>query len=78
MKKKLRTKVDWMPGMQFIFLSYDRHVEQDEAKTLCERYFDTHKSATLPNEALEVDLSPAYEIPITGVSRPRFAPVPRE
>jgi hypothetical protein len=76
--KVFRTEYARMPGQAFVFLTLGRPVSHDELEDLCVKYFDEHKYRTKAGEALEVDLRPAFQSPISDVTDVQFRSVPLE
>jgi hypothetical protein len=57
------TRVEWMPGVHFIFITERRELKRTELDELCKKYFGLHRAKTRPTQALLVDLtadSPSY------------------
>jgi hypothetical protein len=77
MKTRFYTRGDWQNGVHFIFASLERELTGEEFEMLCERYLKKHQEITLSKQALFVDLSPAFEIPLADVTPKTFLGVPQ-
>jgi hypothetical protein len=62
------TKYSHLKGMDYIFLSLDRLLTGEECEELAMKYFEEHKSRTLPGQALIVDIRPAFRNPSADVT----------
>jgi hypothetical protein len=69
-----RTDYEFLKGVDYIFVSFDRSLSGEECHELAEKYFETHKGMTLPGQALRVDLRPAFGKPLADVT-PKFRAV---
>ena len=67
-----------MPGMVYIFLTSERPVSHEEIDDLCIKYFDEHQKIALPKQALQVDLRPAFSVPLEEITGAQFLSVPIE
>ena len=47
-------------GVDYIFASLDRYLSGDECDQLHQKYFESHKKMTEPDEWLLIDLRPAF------------------
>lgn len=65
-----------MPGVHFIFATVDRELKSEEVDGLCEKYFELHRKIALPDEALFVDLRPAFSTPLADITPETFVGVP--
>jgi hypothetical protein len=75
-EKTFVTRTQWMPGVHFIFASVGRSLEDQEVAELCVRYFGMHQNVTYVNEALFVDLRPAFSVPLSEITPETFLRVP--
>lgn len=66
--KPFRTDYEFLKGVDYIFVSFDRNLSGEECHELAEKYFETHKGMTLPGQALRVDLRPAFGKPLADVT----------
>jgi hypothetical protein len=66
--KPLTTKYALQEGTNYIFLSFDREPTAAECHKLAVQYFEEHKKMTLPEEALIVDVRPAFRKPLANVT----------
>ena len=48
----------------------------EEIEELCEKYMQRHREITLPDEALFVDLRPAFSVPLSDVTPKTMIGVP--
>jgi hypothetical protein len=60
-----------MPGVDYTFASLVRHLTGEECALLAAEYFEEHRDTTLPGEVLFVDLRPAFQKDLAGVT-PQF------
>jgi hypothetical protein len=62
-----------------MFATQVRKLTDQEAKQLCERYVILHRYRMVrPNEALFVDLRPAFSIPLSNVNPKESFAVPKD
>ena len=62
-----------------MFATQARRLTDEEAKQLCEKYVIVHRYRMVrPNEALFVDLRPAFSIPLSDAEPKESFPVPRD
>jgi hypothetical protein len=69
-----RTDYEFLKGVDYIFVSFDRNLSGEECHELAEKYFETHQRMTLPGQALRVDFRPAFRKPLADVA-PKFRAV---
>ena len=68
-----------LQGNHFMFATEVRKLTDEEAKKLCEKYVIVHRYRMVrPNEALFVDLRPAFSIPLNDVEPKESFPVPKD
>jgi len=68
-----------LQGDHFMFATQARKLSDEEAKQLCEKYVIVHRYRMVrPNEALFVDLRPAFSIPLSEVEPKESFPVPKD
>jgi hypothetical protein len=61
------TNYSLMKGVDYIFVSLDRHLTGEECDELATKYFEAHDYMTLPGQALLIDLRPAFRKPLVEV-----------
>ena len=61
-----RTDYEFLKGVDYIFVSFERNLSGEECHELAEKFFETHKGMTLPGQALRVDLRPAFRKPLAA------------
>jgi hypothetical protein len=76
-KKTFLTHYSPINGVDYIFASVDRYLSGDECDQLHQKYFESHRQMTAPNEWLFVDLRPAFRKPLSDVT-PTFRRVSAE
>lgn len=68
-----------LQGDHFMFATEARKLTDQEANQLCEKYVSVHRYRMVrPNEALFVDLRPAFSIPLSDVEPKESFPVPKD
>ena len=68
-----------LQGDHFMFATERRKLTDEEAKQLCEKYITVHRYRMVrANEALFVDLRPAFSIPLSDVEPKESFPVPKD
>jgi len=60
--REARTGYEFLKGVDYIFVSLDRNLSDEECHELAEKYFETHKQMTLPGQVLLVDLRPLADV----------------
>ena len=64
-----RTNYTYVHGVNFVFLSLERNLTGPECEELAKKYFESHhQPLTLPGQALLVDVRPAFQKPLNGVT----------
>jgi len=58
-------------GVDYIFASVDRYLSGDECDRLHQKYFESHREMTEPDEWLFIDLRPAFRKSLPDVT-PKF------
>ena len=58
-------------GVDYIFASVGRYLSGEECDQLHQKYFESHRDMTAPNEWLFVDLRPAFRKALPDVT-PKF------
>ena len=66
-----RTDYEFLKGVDYIFVCFDRHLSGEECHELAAKYFETHRGMTLPGQVLRVDLRPAFRKLLADVT-PKF------
>jgi len=70
------TRVQWLPGVHFIFATNDKPLSSEQAQELCEKYISVHHEKTAVNEALFVDLRKKRPFPSRDTEHATFVAVP--
>jgi hypothetical protein len=76
-QKTFLTHYSPINGVDYIFASIDRYLSGDECDQLHQKYFESHRAMTAPDEWLFVDLRPAFRKPLSEVT-PKFRRVSGE
>ena len=65
-----------MPGVDFIFASIERPVNGQEIEELAKSTYSAIEKLPFPDEALFVDLRPAFSVPLSDVTPKTMIGVP--
>ena len=64
-----RTNYTYVHGVDYVFLSLDRNLNDSECEELAKKYFESHhQPLTRPGQALVVDIRPAFQKPLNDVT----------
>jgi len=70
-KKTFLTHYSPINGVDYNFALFDRYLSGDESDQLHQKYFESHRKMTAPDEWLFVDLRPAFRKALSDVT-PKF------
>jgi hypothetical protein len=73
-----RNRYETGRGEVYYFVTSGREPSYEEVEEFFVKYFDEHKKRVMPGKALQVDLRPAFSVPLGEITDVKFLSVPRD